>query len=62
MIQKKSYFELYKVAQYYKKGYINKNQLINTIGSFVLINIENSITSQLSSLSRTIERAYINGK
>ncbi len=62
MTQKKSYNELYKFAEYYKKGYLTKRQLINSIGSFVLLDIENTITPQLSSLSRTIERAYINGK
>lgn len=58
----KSYSELYKFAEYYKKGYLTKRQLINSIGSFVLLDIENTITPQLSSLSKTIERAYINGK
>lgn len=62
MLQKKSYNELYKFAEYYKKGYLTKNQFVNSISSFILLDIENSITPQLSNLSRTIERAYINGK
>lgn len=58
----KQYRFLCESADKYKRGMIHEKEFVNTLGSFVIFKLNNSVEPYIENMEKRIERLYYYGR